>query len=160
MVKSPMGSASTRGNVWVADGVNDRFQIIAPDGTYRETWGTPGSGDGQFDFLSTHRPMVVAYGDIAFDADGNLYVADTGNFRVQKFAPDRTFLRSWGSKGTEDGQFFAPSSIAIGTDGMVYVSDETRADVQMFTTEGHYLGTIGGTGTEDGAIQCARRRRR
>jgi sugar lactone lactonase YvrE len=138
------------GNVWVSEAGKDRFQIIAPDGTYRETWGTPGSGDGEFEFLSTESPYGRAYGDVAFDAEGNIYVADTGNFRVQKFSPDRTFLRSWGSKGDEDGQFLAPSGIAIGANGVVYVSDEARSDVQMFDLEGQYLGTIGGLGTADG----------
>jgi hypothetical protein len=138
------------GNVWVAEGNTDRFQIIAPDGTYRETWGTPGSGEGQFEFLSTESAYGRAYGDVAFDADGNLYVADTGNFRVQKFAPDRTFLQAWGSNGEGDGQFLAPSSIAIGTNGVVYVGDEARADVQMFSPDGQHLGTITGTGAEGG----------
>jgi sugar lactone lactonase YvrE len=138
------------GNVWVAEGSRDRFQVIAPDGTYRETWGTPGSGDGEFEFLSTESPYGRPYGDIAFDAEGNIYVADTGNFRVQQFAPDRTFVRSWGSKGSEDGQFLAPSGIAVGANGVVYVSDEARSDVQMFDLEGQYLGTIGEKGTADG----------
>jgi hypothetical protein len=138
------------GNIWVAEGSNDRFQILAPDGTYRETWGTPGSGDGEFEFLSSASAYGRAYGDIAFDAAGNLYVADTGNFRVQKFAPDRTFLRAWGSEGKADGQFLAPSSIAIAADGVVYVSDETRGDVQMFDSDGEFLGVIGGKGKEDG----------
>ncbi len=138
------------GNIWVAEGGADRFQIIAPDGTYRDTWGTPGSGEGQFEFLSTASAYGRPYGDIAFDADGNFYVADTGNFRIQKFAPDRTFLQAWGSKGNDDGQFLAPSGIAIGTDGVVYVGDEARADAQMFTSEGQHLGTIDGTGEAGG----------
>ena len=128
----------------------DRFQIIAPDGTYRETWGTPGSGDGEFEFLSTASPFSRPYGDIAFDAEGNIYVADTGNFRVQKFAPDRTFLGPGAAKGTSEGQFLAPSGIAIGANGVVYVSDEARSDVQMFDRDGQYLGTIGELGTADG----------
>jgi SMP-30/Gluconolactonase/LRE-like region len=140
----------SEGNVWVAEGSKDRFQVIAPDGTYRETWGTPGSGDGEFEFLSTASPFGRPYGDIDFDAEGNIYVADTGNFRVQKFAPDRTFLRSWGSKGKSESQFLAPSGIAIGANGVIYVSDEARADVQMFDRDGQYLGTIGEKGTADG----------
>src|SRR5215203_6144291 len=41
------------GNVWVADEL-DRFQVIAPDGTYRETWGTPGTGAGEFTFFNSN----------------------------------------------------------------------------------------------------------
>ena len=88
------------GNLWVSDSENDRFQIIAPDGAYRETWGASGSGDGEFDFLAEASAFDRPYGDIAFDADGTFYVADTGNTRIQKFAPDRTFLRLVGERGS------------------------------------------------------------
>src|SRR5688500_14654777 len=80
------------GNLWVADGNHDRFQILAPDGTHLETWGTQGSGKGQFEFTAPESGFGVGYGDVAFDGAGNLYVVDTGNHRVQKFAPDRAFL--------------------------------------------------------------------
>jgi DNA-binding beta-propeller fold protein YncE len=150
-ISQPYGlGIDPEGNVWVAEGGKDRFQVIAPDGTYRETWGTPGSGEGELEFLSSASLYGRPYGDIAFDAEGNIYIADTGNFRVQQFAPDRTFVRAWGSKGSEDGQFLAPSGIAIGADGVVYVSDETRSDVQMFAPDGQYLATIGEKGTADG----------
>jgi tripartite motif-containing protein 71 len=140
------------GNVWVAD-EQDRFQIIAPDGTYRETWGTPGAGDGQFTLFNSNAVYSRAYGDVAFDAAGNFYVADTGNTRVQKFSPDRTFLLSWGNKGTGDGQFLTPSGIAVGPDGTVYVSDEGRSDIQRFDAEGQFLGTIGEAGSEEGQFR-------
>src|SRR5215216_5972000 len=65
------------GNLWVVDGRNNQFQIFAPDGTFLDTWGTAGTGEGEFDF--------VEHGASAFDAEGNLYVVDTGNDRVQKF---------------------------------------------------------------------------
>jgi tripartite motif-containing protein 71 len=140
------------GNVWVAD-EQDRFQIIAPDGTYRETWGMPGSGDGQLAFFNSNAAYARGYGDVAFDAEGNLYVADTGNTRVQKFAPDRRFLLAWGSKGTGDGQFLTPSGIAVGPDGTVYVSDEGRGDIQRFDAEGQFQGTIGEAGSEEGQFR-------
>lgn len=138
-----------KGNIWVAD-EKDRFTIMAPDGTFRETWGTSGSGDGEFTFYSGDSGFYRGYGDVAFDADGNIYVADTGNFRVQKFAPDRSFLLSWGSEGRGDGQFITPSGIATGPDGTVYVSDEARHDVQMFSRDGQFLGVIGELGAADG----------
>jgi DNA-binding beta-propeller fold protein YncE len=130
-----------QGNVWVAD-AKDRFQIFAPDGTYLDTWGVSGSREGEFEFSSTNAPVARGYGDVAFDASGNIYVADTGNSRVQKFAPDRTFLLAWGSEGKEDGQFLSPSGIAVGPDGNVYVSDEGRSDVQKFASDGRFLGIV------------------
>ena len=93
-----------QGNVWVADR-EDRFHIVAPDGAYLDLWGTSGSGQGEFEFLSRNAPVSRSYGDVAFDTEGNIYVADTGNSRIQKFASDRTFLTSWGGEGENDGQF-------------------------------------------------------
>jgi DNA-binding beta-propeller fold protein YncE len=138
------------GNLWVSDSGNDRFQIIAPDGTFRGTWGASGSSNAEFQFLAAASPFHRPYGDIAFDADGNFYVADTGNARIQKFAPDRAFVRSWGSDGLGEGQFRVPISIAVGQNGVVYVCDEVRNDVQMFDRDGEYLGVFGGTGSDDG----------
>src|SRR5215207_11550742 len=136
------------GTIWVAN--QDRFELFAPDGTYLETWGTPGSAEGEFEFYAPESGYGTAYGDVAFDADGNIYVLDTGNHRVQKFDPDRNFLLAWGSVGDGEGQFLAPPSIAVSPDGRVYVPDEKRRDVQIFDTEGAFLGAFGEEGLGDG----------
>ncbi len=150
-LENPYGvSIDPEGNIWVADGFNGRFQILAPDGTFLETWGTPGSGEGEFNFETIFGGARIGYGDVAWDAAGNIYVVDTGNRRVQKFGPDRTFLLAWGSEGEGDGQFLKPNSIAVNDQGMVYVSDEGRADVQRFASGGLFLGAIGSHGTKDG----------
>ena len=141
-----------QGNVWVSDGMNDRFQIFAPDGAFLEIWGVSGTQDGQFDFHATHGNPSADYGDVAFDAGGNIYVADTGNFRIQKFAPDRSFLLAWGGEGKMDGQLMAPGGISVSADGAVYVSDESRSDVQMFASDGTLLGIIGEPGARDGQL--------
>jgi sugar lactone lactonase YvrE len=153
-VSSPYGlGIDPQGDLWVSDASNDRFQILAPDGTYVETWGTPGDAEGEFEFYSPHTDFGTPYGDAAFDAAGNIYVIDTGNFRVQKFAPDRTFLLAWGSEGEDDGQFLGAGSIAVGGDGTVYVADETRHDVQKFDGQGRWLATIGSEGYEAGQFR-------
>jgi DNA-binding beta-propeller fold protein YncE len=138
------------GNLWVADSYKDNFQIFAPDGTFLETWGVSGSEAGQFEFRES---LYSSSADVAFDAKGNIYVADIGNYRVQKFAPDRSFLLAWGSKGTGDGQFLSPTGIAVAGDGRVYVSDESRNDVQIFDGEGTWLGTIGEQGEGEGQFR-------
>jgi DNA-binding beta-propeller fold protein YncE len=135
------------GNIWVTDGRNSRFQIFAPDGTFLEAWGESGSGPGHFDFVDPSMFGGYGGGSMAFDATGNLYVLDSGNYRVQKFGPDRTFLAAWGSKGTGDGQFMAPTDRAIDDEGRVYVTDEGagRDDVQVFDSDGQFLSTWGDT---------------
>jgi DNA-binding beta-propeller fold protein YncE len=76
------------GNAFVADFYNDRVQRFTDAGTYIAKWGTPGSGEGQF-----NRPYSVAT-----DAAGNVYVAEVGNNRIQKFGPVPTPTKatSWG----------------------------------------------------------------
>ena len=75
-----------------------------------------------------------------------IYVADSGNNRIQVFKPDGTFLRQWGStckldtgEGCVDGgegQFNEPWGIAVGQDGSVYVSDTWNHRIQKFTNDG------------------------
>jgi DNA-binding beta-propeller fold protein YncE len=148
--KPDLLAADAVGNLWVSDFTTNQFLIYSPEGQFLEAWGTPGSDAGEFDFA--WEPQPTASGAVAFDAAGNFYVADPGNFRIQKFAPDRTILRSWGEEGTGDGQFVSPDSIAVDAEGRVYVADGDRDDVQVFDGEGKYLSTIGGFGFGDGEL--------
>jgi DNA-binding beta-propeller fold protein YncE len=63
------------GNIYVADNSNQRIEKFDSDGVFLTTWGTPGTGDGQFD---------DPFG-LAFDSSGNIYVADMKNNRIQRF---------------------------------------------------------------------------
>lgn len=75
---------------------------------------------------------------VAVDAAGNIYVADFGNDRVQKFAPDLAFLKEWGSHGSLPSQFKQPGDVAVGGDGLIYVADTWNQRVQVFSPEGDY----------------------
>ncbi len=128
------------GDIWVAADWDNTFWIFGSDGTYRESWGTTGSGPGEFNFLTTDI-HPVPFGWVAFAPNGSFYVMDTGNNRVQAFDKDRNFVTQWGAFGSDDGQFVRAWSIA--TDGTtVYVGDDTRMDIQAFDTNGTYLHTI------------------
>jgi DNA-binding beta-propeller fold protein YncE len=77
--------------------------------------------------------------DVAFDHDGNIYVADgEGNSRVLKFNKFGNKLLGWGMKGGGPGQFDLPHSIAIDGD-LVYVGDRENARIQIFDLNGRYL---------------------
>ena len=126
------------GRIWAASSFDDVFWIFDPNGEYIESWGEPGNGDGEFLFAAEGN----GYGAIAFRSDGGFYVADTGNSRVQQFDNDRKFIGTWGSFGTEDGQFTYPHGIETDDAGNVYVFDDGRRDIQQFDAEGTYVRTV------------------
>jgi len=81
--------------------------------------------------------------DIALGSDGNLYIVDGGNFRVQVFDPDGSFIRQIGSIGVQTGQFSRPKGIDTDADGNVYVSDSAFGNFQIFNTKGELLLFVG-----------------
>jgi 4-amino-4-deoxy-L-arabinose transferase-like glycosyltransferase/sugar lactone lactonase YvrE len=95
-------------------------------------WGKQGSRDGQFE-----GPR-----GIAVDAAGNVYVADLGNHRVQKFDAQGEFLLAWGKEGKGKGQFLEPFDLAVDSQGNVYVLDSLRQSVQSFSSEGKFIQSL------------------
>jgi sugar lactone lactonase YvrE len=146
---SPQLTVAPDGNLWVVDGVRMGFQILSPDGELLEHWGTPGTGDGQFAFKVD---AENAQSRVAFRPDGGFYVVDTQNRRIQQFAPDRSFVRSWGEFGTGDGQFVKPLELLVAADGTVSVIDTARNDVQQFDRDGQFLRTFGQRGSGEGEL--------
>ena len=86
---------------------------------------------------------------IAVDDERNIYVADTGNSRIQKFTHEGQFLSSWGTNGVENGELQTPVGIAI-YENNVYVVDEELDTVQKFDNDGNFILKWGGLGAEDG----------
>lgn len=75
--------------------------------------------------------------NVAVAPTGEVYAADGyGNARVHRFAPDGTFLASWGEPGSGPGQFNLPHGIAVDRQGRVYVADRENSRVQVFGPDG------------------------
>src|SRR5262249_59060781 len=87
------GADDGRGDVYVADTGNSRIQKCDASGTFLLTWGSFGSGNGQF--FDRH--------GVATDGSGDVYVADTDNNRIQKFDASGTFLTTWGTPRPHHG---------------------------------------------------------
>jgi len=136
---SPTGIAvDAKGNILVADTNNGRIEKFSPTGTFLRFLGTDRIGHGQLE-----EPNAIA-----IDHAGNIYVAEVGsNHRVQKLAPDGTFIAEW--KGPDVG-FYGPRRIAIGSDDAIYVVDQGRARIVKFSPDGQVVTVWGGKGNGDG----------
>jgi DNA-binding beta-propeller fold protein YncE len=91
--------------------------------------------------------------NVAVDQDGNLYVSDTLNNRVEIFDADGKFIRTFGKNGDGPGDFARPKGIAIDADGYVWVADAMLCRLQVFTPEGNLLMGMGGFGLHAGQFQ-------
>ena len=126
------------GNILVADTGNGRIEKFSPTGNFLTVIASKGSGHGQ----------LGEPNGIAVDRSGNIYVAEVAsNHRVQKLAPDGTFIAEW--KGPDAG-FYGPRGIAIGPDDSVYVVDQGRARIVKLSPDGQVLTVWGSKGNGDG----------
>jgi DNA-binding beta-propeller fold protein YncE len=92
--------------------------------------------------------------NVAVDQDGNLYVSDTLNDRVEIFDADGNFIRTFGKPGDGPGYFARPKGIAIDGDGHVWVADAVQNRVQVFTPEGRLLIWMGEPGNLPGQFNA------
>jgi sugar lactone lactonase YvrE len=128
------------GNIYVTDNGNNRIQVFALDGThithFGSAFGASGSGDGQ---MKNPRGIFIA------SSTGDIFVADTGNNRIQKFDSSYNFIFKIGTttSGTSSSQFNFPRDIAVDSLGNIYVLDQGNHRIQKFDSNGNYLLTIG-----------------
>ena len=84
---------------------------------------------------------------MTLDGNNNVYVADWGNDRIQKFSPQGEFLASYGASGDADGEFQRPSSVAVDAEGYIYVADWGNERVQVLDLEGGFVMKMRGEAT-------------
>ncbi|HEY7290845.1 MAG TPA: peptidyl-alpha-hydroxyglycine alpha-amidating lyase family protein [Vicinamibacterales bacterium] len=126
-----------------APGAPGAAAAAAPAGARLGPPGPPGSGIPGDSFNRT--------ADVTWDKAGNIYVADgasptTGNARVAKFDKDGHFIKSWGSRGAEPGQFNEIRGIVIDAQGNLYVADAGNKRIQVFDGDGNVKAEIKNVG--------------
>ncbi len=127
-----------RRRVYVVDMKKHQFAIFDTDGREIKTIGKRGRGKGEFNYPS----------NVAVAPNGDVYLVDSFNFRVQRFDSDGKFLNLWGGRpGNLPGMFARPKGVAVDRDGHVFVVDAAFHNVQVFTPEGRLLLSFGSIGT-------------
>jgi NHL repeat len=124
------------GNVWVTDRGDHQVFKFSPDGKLLMTLGKKGvigENESQDAFNGVADLVIARNGDI-FIADG-----ESTNTRVVKYSKDGKFVKWWGGKGTEPGQFDEPHSIAIDSEGRLYIGDRRNKRVQIFDQDGKFI---------------------
>jgi len=146
-LKLPLGvSVEANGDIYIADTDNNRIQkwaLGATTGT-RVAGGNAGDYATGADQLSFPRAVEV-------DADGNLYIADFGNNRIQKWAPGATTgetLAGGGDYGSGADQLAYPSDVAIDANGNIYIVDMNNNRIQEIVLR---ITTVAGGNGEGGA---------
>ncbi len=152
VMKDPNGIAIDAENrfLYVADTGLDQILVYDAD-TYKllRRIGTAGKNHTLTDPGDFSKPT-----NVALDKDGNLYVSDTWNDRIEVFDADGVFIRSWGKNGDGPGDFARPKGIAIDCDGHVWVADAMLNRLQVFTPEGHLLLAMGSFGILPGQFEA------
>jgi len=88
-------------------------------------------GYGTKDSEMLHRPT-----DVAFDSDGNIYIADTGHARILVFRSSGQYLRKIGKKGFGKGELMEPVGVTVSKDGRVYIADKALNKVSVYSPAG------------------------
>jgi outer membrane protein assembly factor BamB len=133
------------GNVYVVDD-RPKVSVISPDGRLLRSWGSAGSGDGQFDFSA---PTLGVAAQIAVGSDGLVYVSDGGNGRVQVFTAAGDYLRQFGNRGAAADRLQIAWDLGVDAVGNVYVIDGAIADLTKFSRDGTFEWRLGGVGSSD-----------
>ncbi len=148
----PGGMAIDRENrfLYVVDTGSDVVDVFDAD-SYKllRKIGTPGKKH-----LLTDPGNFALPTNVAVDKEGNVYVTDTLNDRVEIFDPDGQFVRTFGKNGDGPGQFARPKGIAIDRDGHIWVVDAVQQRVQVFDKEGRLLIYFGQPGDWPGQFSA------
>ena len=146
------------GNTYISDGyINSRIAKVGPNGDWLKSWGEPGDAPGQFN--TPH--------SIAADKQGNIYVADRGNRRIQVFDGEGHFLRqimidvpvkaeaqpAIGNKPTQSTGTMSPGApwaicITPGPNQVLYSSDAFPGRIYKLALDGKVLGVLGESGKQ------------
>ncbi|MBW6475046.1 MAG: SMP-30/gluconolactonase/LRE family protein [Anaerolineaceae bacterium] len=125
--------------VFVVSQYHSTIEVFSSDGAYLRTIGdrsNPGDQPGEFQWPE----------GLALDTQGNLYVSDTRNNRIQKLTNAGEFVTSWGGIMSNPGEFNGPSDVLITAEQHLLVVDTVNHRIQRFTEDGTFIASWGSEG--------------
>ena len=132
----PVDLAISGDRLYVVDIQHHQIQVLDKrSGAVLFSFGKVGSGDGEL-----YHPTNIALGP-----DGDVYVVETSNYRVQRFTAEGKPVRTYGTVGSTVGTFARPKGLAMDRQGRMYVGDAAFQNVQIFDPEGRLLLYFGDT---------------
>lgn len=133
----PTDVAIVGDRLYVTDVLHHQVHVLdKKSGKSLFIFGKAGSAEGEL-----FHPTNIALGP-----DGDLYVSETSNFRVQRFTQDGKPVRTYGAVGSTPGSFARPKGLALDHGGRMYVVDAAFENVQLFDNQGKLLMFFGQEG--------------
>jgi YD repeat-containing protein len=132
----------SKGNLWVADYLNNRIQEFNEKGEFVKAFGSTGSGNGQ----------LTNPDGVALDSHGNVWVCDHGDSRIEEFNEKGEYVKAFGSPGSGLGQMEKPEGVTIDPHGNIWVSDTYNGRLEEFNEKGESPKIIGSKGSGPGQI--------
>ena len=135
---------NTDNQIVVVESYGDCVSVLTPNGMKIQSFGSKGSGNGQF-----NNPRGIAQ-----DREGNIYVADQGNHRIQKLTSGGKFMSTVGKRGSGLLEFNFPLGITFNTvSGKLYVCDANSHRIQVLNTDLTLHSTFGSQGNGNGQFE-------
>lgn len=116
------------GSIFIADTGESQIEVFDSNYKYLRSFGSIGSGDGQFQVIE----------QIRFDVNENLYVLDSFLCRIQVFSKDGKLLRTFGEKGNQQDQLNSPNDFDFMKTGELLVVDNNNG-LKVFSGEGKFV---------------------
>ena len=144
-------------DVYVVDSSHNRIQKFGPDGEFITAWGHRGSELGRVRLRLLAEPQPAARRRHR-GVGAVVYVADSGNNRIERFNLEGGEAIAWGTQGSGPGQFSYPRGVAA-NESEVVVADDDNHRIEKFGPEGAYQAEAGTPGRRAGAVRLSIRRR-
>ena len=134
--------------VWIADSGNDRIQKFDGNGKFISQFGSSGGTRPPYNPGEFKAPSGVTV-----DAEGNIWVVDTGCHRIQKFDEDWDFILEVGTEGWGQEKFYLPENIIAESAGTILVVDTSNHNIKRYDDDGEFLLGFGFPGNFDGFMK-------